>query len=72
MAGSATTELKVLVNTPGVEKLPQLSCSLKLLRAQHETAVIIPKNLANILKNGKKILLLVLIEIDSFLLHGKN
>lgn len=38
MAGSATTELKVLVNTPGVEKLPRLSSSLRRLTVSTKKA----------------------------------
>ena len=38
MAGSATTELQVLVKTPGVEKLPQLSNSLRRLTVSTKEA----------------------------------
>ena len=38
MAGSATTELQVLVKTPGVEKLPQLSSSLRRLTVSTKEA----------------------------------
>ena len=54
MAGSATTELKVLVNTPGVEKLPQLSSSLKRLSGDTAKAGINTKKLANNLKEWEK------------------
>ena len=38
MAGSAVTNLQVLVNTPGVEKLPKLASSLKRLTVSTKEA----------------------------------
>jgi len=55
MTSAAVTQLEVLVKTPGVEKLPRLSASLKRLGLDTKTLGLNTKQLANNLKNFERV-----------------
>ena len=50
MANAATTQLKVLVETPGVEKLPRLGNALRRLSLDTKSADLNTKKFAQTLK----------------------